>query len=63
MIESAWRRAVAIGERPELPDSVIGRGSFLAAHNLAVLYDGLRDAAQARHWRERERAMRDAASV
>jgi glycosyltransferase involved in cell wall biosynthesis len=62
MIESAWQRAVAIGERPELPDSVQGRGSFLAAHNLAVLYDGLRDAAQARHWRERERAMRAAAA-
>lgn len=63
MIESAWQRAVAIGERPELPDSVQGRGSFLAAHNLAVLYDGLRDAARARHWRERERAMRAAAAV
>ncbi len=58
MIESAWQRAVAIGDRPELPDSVQGRGSFLAAHNLAVLYDGLRDAAQARHWRERECEMR-----
>jgi tetratricopeptide (TPR) repeat protein len=58
MIESAWQRAVAIGERPELPDSVHGRGSFLAAHNLAVLYDGLCDADRARHWRSREQAMR-----
>ncbi len=63
MIESAWQRAVAIGERPELPDSVLGRGSFLAAHNLAVLYDGLRDTAQARHWREREREMRAAVAA
>jgi glycosyltransferase involved in cell wall biosynthesis len=62
MIESAWQRAVAIGERPELPDSVSGRGSFLAAHNLSVLYDGLRDAAQAQHWRDLERTMRAAAA-
>jgi glycosyltransferase involved in cell wall biosynthesis len=58
LIESAWKRAVAIGERPELPDSVQGRGSYLAAHNLAVLYDGLRDAERSRHWRQREQAMR-----
>jgi tetratricopeptide (TPR) repeat protein len=62
MIESAWQRAVAIGERPELPDTVHGRGSFLAAHNLAVLYQGLHRSEQARHWREREQAMRAAVS-
>ncbi|MCW5657898.1 MAG: glycosyltransferase [Burkholderiaceae bacterium] len=61
LIESAWQRAVAIGERPELPDSVHGRGSFLAAHNLAVLYDGLRQPERAHHWREREQTMRAAA--
>jgi len=60
LIESAWQRAVTIGERPELPDSVHGRGSYLAAHNLAVLYEGLRRTEQARHWREREHAMRGA---
>ena len=38
MIESSWLRALSIGERPELQDTVRGRGSFLAAHNLAVLY-------------------------
>jgi hypothetical protein len=63
LIESAWQRAVTIGERPELPDSVQGRGSFLAAHNLAVLYDGLQRADQAQHWRERERTMRAAAAA
>jgi hypothetical protein len=31
---------------------VQGRGSFLAAHNLAALFDGLGNAAQARAWRE-----------
>jgi glycosyltransferase involved in cell wall biosynthesis len=61
LIESAWQRAVAIGERPDLPDSVHGRGSFLAAHNLAVLYAGLCRAEQAAHWRLRELEMRAAA--
>lgn len=52
-IEAAWQRAVAIGERPELPDSVRGRGSFLAAHNLAAFHQSLGQEAQARLWRER----------
>ena len=58
MIESSWRRALDIGENPALPDTVRGRGSFLAAHNLAALFDGLGDAAQARAWRERAAQMR-----
>ena len=57
-IEASWLRAIEIGERPELADSVRGRGSFLAAHNLAVLHAGLGHDAQARRWREREAAMR-----
>jgi glycosyltransferase involved in cell wall biosynthesis len=66
MIESSWRRALDIGENPALPDSVRGRGSFLAAHNLAVLSDGLGDAAAARRWREQAahmRAVGDAAAL
>jgi glycosyltransferase involved in cell wall biosynthesis len=58
MIESSWLRALEIGECPQLQDSVVGRGSFLAAHNLAVLHEGLGDAAQARYWRDREAALR-----
>ena len=58
MIESSWLRALEIGERPELQDSVAGRGSFLAAHNLAVLHDGLGDDAQAQHWRAEAAAFR-----
>ena len=53
MIESSWLRALDIGENPTLQDTVQGRGSFLAAHNLAVMFDALGDAAKARHWRER----------
>ncbi|WP_374562145.1 glycosyltransferase [Ideonella sp.] len=51
MIESAWQRCLAIGERPDLEGAVAGRGSHLAAHNLALLYDSLgraEDAAECR---------------
>ena len=57
MIEASWLRAIEIGEAPQLQDSVRGRGSYLAAHNLAVLYAGLGDAQQAAHWRIREAAL------
>jgi tetratricopeptide (TPR) repeat protein len=58
MIESSWLRAIEIGERPELHDTVRGRGSFLAAHNLAVFYSSLGNAEAALHWSEREEACR-----
>lgn len=58
MIESSWEEAIRIGERPELPDTVRGRGSFLAAHNLAVLHESLGRQAEAALWREREAGMR-----
>lgn len=62
-IEAAWQRAVAIGERPDLPDSVRGRGSFLAAHNLAAFHQSLGQKAQARAWRERAAQWRAAAGL
>ncbi len=62
MIESSWLRALEIGERPELQDSVAGRGSFLAAHNLAVLHDSLGDQARAQQWRTEAAAFRRAAA-
>lgn len=40
MAEAAWRRCLELGERPEQAGAVAGRGSFLAAHNLAVVLDG-----------------------
>lgn len=52
-IEASWQRALAIGERPDLPDSVRGRGSYLAAHNLAAFHQSLGRADQAALWRER----------
>ncbi|WP_374676282.1 glycosyltransferase [Ideonella sp.] len=41
MIEAAWQRCLVIGERPDLEGAVAGRGSHLAATNLAVLYEGI----------------------
>jgi glycosyltransferase involved in cell wall biosynthesis len=63
MIESCWLRALEIGEQPDLQDTVAGRGSFLAAHNLAVLHESLGHRAQAEAWRERERLLRGAAEA
>jgi hypothetical protein len=59
-IESSWLRAIEIGEQPGLQDTVRGRGSFLAAHNLALLHAGFGTPAEAARWREREAAFRTA---
>lgn len=50
-IEAAWLKAVAIGERPDLPDSLRGRGSYLAAHNLAAFHTSLGHREEAQAWR------------
>ncbi len=52
MVEASWLQAFEIGEQPLLQDSVSGRGSHLAAHNLAVFYDGLGMSDKAQFWRE-----------
>jgi tetratricopeptide (TPR) repeat protein len=41
LIESAWQRCIALGERPGLEGAVAGRGSHLAAANLVTLYEQL----------------------
>jgi glycosyltransferase involved in cell wall biosynthesis len=51
MAESCWVRSLEIGETPDLEGSVHGRGSFLAAHNLAVLHEGLGNREQAQQYR------------
>lgn len=53
MAQAAWQRCLEIGERPDLHGSVAGRGSHLAAHNLAVVCSGLGLADEAKHWRSR----------
>ena len=57
-IEASWLRALEIGERPELPDTVCGRGSYLAAHNLAVFHRSLGRLEQADRWEQQAQAMR-----
>ena len=52
MIESAWLRCLEIGERPDLEGSVAGRGTTLAARNLAVLYEGTGRAIEALRLRQ-----------
>jgi tetratricopeptide (TPR) repeat protein len=51
VVESAWKRCLEIGEQPELDAAVPGRGSHMAAHNLAVFYEtlGRRDEAARYH--------------
>jgi hypothetical protein len=38
--EAAWRKCLSLGERPDLVGAVHGRGSNLAAHNLALVLEG-----------------------
>jgi tetratricopeptide (TPR) repeat protein len=52
MIESSWLRSLEIGERPDLEGAVQGRGSYLAAGNLAVFYDGLGRIEEAQRYRD-----------
>lgn len=63
MIESSWLRAIEIGEQPALPDSVRGRGSWLAAHNLAAFHASLGHEDEARRWREQAAAWRAEAGI
>lgn len=41
VVESAWKRCLEIGERPDLDGAVTGRGGHMAAYNLAVFYETL----------------------
>lgn len=51
IVESAWKRCLEIGEKPQLDGSVAGRGSHMAAHNLAIFYEtlGQKDLAREHH--------------
>ena len=50
LVESCWQRCLKLGERPDL-GGVTGRGSYLAAHNLVVLYENLGMRQQAERYR------------
>ena len=51
--QQAWQQALAISERPDQIGAVPGRGSWLAAHNLAVVLAVLGDTAAAAALRAR----------
>lgn len=52
MIEQAWRSCLELGERPDQQGAVTGRGSFLAAKNLALVFDATGRGAQAQALRQ-----------
>lgn len=52
LIEQAWRQCLALGERPQQVGAVAGRGTFLAAHNLALVLDGTGREAEAAQLRQ-----------
>jgi tetratricopeptide (TPR) repeat protein len=62
MAEASWLQAFEIGEQPQLQDTVSGRGSHLAAHNLSVLYGGLGMDDKAQFWKARSRVSAHAAA-
>ena len=51
MAEASWRRCIEIGESDAHEGAVAGRGSWLAAHNLAVIHDGTGRPDEAATWR------------
>lgn len=60
MIEASWLQCLSIGENDGLEGAVQGRGSFLAAHNLAAFHASLGHASQAAHFERMARELRAA---
>ncbi len=56
--ESAWKRCLEIGERPDLDGAVAGRGGFMAAHNLSIFYETLRRQGEAAKYADLARRLR-----
>jgi hypothetical protein len=51
--ESCWRTCLEIGEKPDIPGAVLGRGGALAAFNLALVCEGTGRLREAMELRER----------
>ena len=49
--EASWKRCLELGDQPHLDGAVRGRGGYMAAHNLAVVYETLGQAEPAAHYR------------
>lgn len=50
--EAAWKKCLEIGEESSQAHHVLGRGSYLAAYNLSVIYEGLGHTSQAASYRD-----------
>ncbi len=63
LAEQAFRRCLDIGDQPEMDGSVVGRGSFLAAQQLATVYQmqSRALASKAEHYLTQSEQMRTAA--
>jgi hypothetical protein len=61
MMEAGWLKCLALGERPDVEGAVQGRGSFLAAKNLAVFHASLGHAEQAASYQRLEAELRSRA--
>jgi tetratricopeptide (TPR) repeat protein len=59
--EARWRRCLEIGETPATAAAVRGRGSHMAAHNLAVLYATFGPADEAARYAALTQQLRNAA--
>ncbi|MCF7996766.1 MAG: glycosyltransferase [Chromatiaceae bacterium] len=59
LVDSAWSTCLALGEQPQLEGSVQGRGSFLAAHHLAVLHEQMGRSEQARQYQQLAHELRE----
>jgi hypothetical protein len=60
MIESSWLQCLEIGEHTALEGSLQGRGSWLAAHNLAGFYEATGRTDEAQQYREMSARLRGA---
>lgn len=54
--ETSWLQCLRLGDCPDLDGTVMGRGSFLAAHNLAVLYSEIGDTKRSEEYRALSRS-------
>lgn len=59
LVEYCWLRCLEIGEQPDLEGAVRGRGSWLAAHNLAAFYGTLRLADKAAEYERMAKVMKE----
>lgn len=58
LAEAAWLRCLEIGECPEQDGRVVGRGSYLAAHNLHAIYDGMGDGERSAYYHQLSERLR-----